>query len=172
MDTLPTKRNLLLAKQNLLLARLGYNLLDMKLSALMRELKRVEKTASALREKLQNLIASAERALIIAKMEIGEGTVAEIWGSCPYKLSKTGIAYDKAFFAWEEVNELQCELAQLESVIKDLTTRKNRTKKRVSALRNVKIPSYEKRVKYISEQLEERERDEMIRLKTARNLRA
>jgi len=175
-NALPTKRNLLLAKQSLILARKGHDLLDMKYNALLRELKRAEKTANKIREKLHRLLFIAERALVIAKMEIGEGKFQEIWeliswDSLPnlqYKLYETCAAVDEAVLAWEQVFSEEKKLAKIEETLTNLKARSNRTKKRASALRNIAIPSYEQRVKYITDQLEEHERDEMIRLKVAR----
>jgi V/A-type H+-transporting ATPase subunit D len=158
---LPTKKNLLVAKQNLLLARKGHGLLDMKLNALMRDLKKAEKAAAELREKLEKVLDAAERALIIAKMETGEGiNISEA-----RELNETNIAYDEAYFIWQKVFAVQEELTKAEEAVAQIKIKKTRTKKRVSALQNIKIPYYEKNVKFISEQLEERERDEMMRLR-------
>jgi len=140
---------------------------------LMREKKRVEKIANEIREELRRLYSIAERAKVIAEIETREGKVQEILEtatkeSLPYKLNETCAALDEAFFAWEQVLSEEKKLTQLEEAIAKLKSRISRTKKRASALRNIVIPTYEKRVKFISERLEEHERDEMIRLKTAR----
>ena len=161
VDTLPTKKNLLTARQNLLLAQKGHDLLDMKLNAIMRDLKKAELAVIELREKMEKILTIAQHALIVAKMEVGEG----IDISESRELSETCIAYDEAYFAWQKVFNIREELMLLEDAVEELKTRKNRTKKRVSALRNIKIPVYERNIKYITEQLEERERDEMMRLR-------
>ena len=178
MEALPTRRNLQLTKQNLIFAQKGYDLLDIKYNALMRELKRIEKAANESREKLQILLSTAEHVLTIAQIELGQGKVAEIWESAPwlnceryppYKLHETCAALDEAFLSWQQIFEEQQKLAVLEDSISRLNARIHRTKKRVFALRNITIPSYETRVKHITEHLEERERDEMSRLKVARS---
>ena len=173
-DDLPTKKNLLNARQNLTLAKKGHGLLEMKHNALLRELKRTEKTANEIREKLQTLQQKAEHVLTISKMESGEDKVLEIWknlqwGSAMkkpvYDLTETGASLDEAYILYEEVFFEKHRLAEIEKVLAQLKIRTQRTKKRAAALKNISIPKYEARIKYISTQLEEHERDERIRLR-------
>ncbi|MCL2386947.1 MAG: V-type ATP synthase subunit D [Defluviitaleaceae bacterium] len=176
-NALPTRKNLQLTKQSLTLAQKGHHLLDLKYNALMQELKRAEKSANEIREKLQNLLSAAERFLIVAKMELGQENVSVIWESVPwgnpptlppYKINETCVALDQAYVIWQQIFTEQQKLSELEETIISLKSRTHRTRKRVSALRNITIPEYETRAKNITEQLEERERDEMSRLKVAR----
>jgi V/A-type H+-transporting ATPase subunit D len=169
-----SKKNLILAKQGLTLSQKAHDLLEIKLGALFHELKRVEKIVRGLHGELQKILSAAERARLAAEMEIGE-KVAEIWENTqwesinpPYKLKETCVALDEAFFAWQQVFLLKKKLAEAEEKIANLKIRANRTKKRAAALRNIKIPEYKRRVKYIADRLEEHERDEMVRLKVAR----
>jgi len=181
MDTnaLPTKRNLLLAKQSLKLAQKGCELLDMKHKALTREIIRTEKSAKKIREKLSELQSAAEHASATAKTEAAAEPL-QFSADCikdlnhshenipPYDLRSTHASFDEAFFAWKRVFTEQERLAQIEEALARLKARADRTKKRAAALNNISIPKYIMRIKYISNQLEEHERDEAVRFKAAR----
>jgi V/A-type H+-transporting ATPase subunit D len=160
--TSATKKNLLDTIKSLALARKGHDLLDMKYAALLREVKAAEKEAAALRGRVGELRHAAERAVTIAQMEMGEGyEPAE-----ELVLHEGCIAGDAAFFVWLEFEEAKNELAEMEAALLQLKAKKERTRRRVFALKNIKIPTYESQIKYISEQLEERERDDMTRLRS------
>jgi len=181
-NALPTKRNLLQAKHNLALSRKGHNLLDMRHKALLHELSDIKKKADLLREELHNDIINSYRDLAIAQMEIGGVHSVFFWNiflddngkglnqprKPPYGLSHTSAALDEAFIAWLVVITKAEKLAEAEATIRRLYELIRRTRKRAAALRNITIPAYEARVKYILEQLEERERDELVRIKTAK----
>lgn len=172
MENMPTKRNLILAKQNLTLARKGHDLLEIKLGALLRELKRAEKTARELREKIEKIFSSAQRARVFVEIEIGRELADEIFArdwnleKIPYTLTETCVVFDEAFLAWKKIFLLQKELSEIETEIARQKARATRIKKRAAALRNVTIPAYEQRVKHISVYLEEHERDEMVRIRS------
>lgn len=171
-----TKRNLLQTKQDLNLARKGHDLLEIKLGVLVLELKRTENAASEILEKLNELRGVAERAQIIAIAEMGEGKVVELFENpeitrsyeIPYKLCETCVALDEAYIARKRVIAEEAKLSKLQEIIARLKVRENRTKKRAAALRNVVIPKHEQLEKFITDRLEEHERDEMVRLKSAR----
>jgi len=169
------KANLLAAKKNLALAKKGHDLLEVKQNALIQEVRRGEKTVSEIKAKLMKVKKVAERAFTIAAMEIGRETAERVVNETgasplPYRLEDTTAAVDKAFFARREVIALEDELTKAETALTRQKERLRRTKKRVSALRNISIPNYEKRVKYVTGQIEEHERDEMVRQKAARRL--
>ncbi|MCL1884692.1 MAG: hypothetical protein FWF81_13195 [Defluviitaleaceae bacterium] len=153
-----TKKNLITAKHNLKLARTGHDLLELKFIALQRTLKHTEKSAKKIRDELQILVQKAERAFAIAKMECGEKIAA------PFKFQETCAAFDEAYFLCKEIFIQKQRLAEIEETLAQLKIRTSRTRKRASALKNIAIPSYKSRIKYISERLEEHERDERIRI--------
>jgi len=179
-NSLPTKRNFLQAKHNLALARKGHDLLDMRHKALLHELSAENNKARIIREKLRKDVAGAHHALAVAQMELGSENVADFWEkgfwsdnlNLQYDLSDTCASLDEAFLAWRSVLEQISELSDVEKAICRLTSHIQRTRKRASALRNITIPTYETRVKYISEQLEEKERDELVRLKVSKEKRS
>ena len=83
----------------------------------------------------------------------------------PYSLCDSTASLDEAFFAWQNVKILLVKLIEAETAAQRITVQLQKTKKRAAALKNITIPSYESRIKYISTQLEERERDELTRIK-------
>ena len=203
MDTLnfPTKRNLLLARQRLALARKGYDLLDKKRQVLIRELAAVQIQAKQAQEDLVNAIDKAHKALAIAHMEMGREQVHSISHTIPkglkanilfrsimgvelplvnrelnlsqicYNLHDTTMSFDKAVLAWQEALQIIISAAALENTVYRLQLHIKKTQKRTNALGNITIPLYEARIKYIQERLEERERDELARLKLIKSRR-
>ena len=83
----------------------------------------------------------------------------------PYPLGESTTYLDSAYASWINAEAVILKYAEAKISIIRLTKEIYRTQKRASALRNIKIPEYETRIKYISEQLEERERDERIRIR-------
>ena len=76
---------------------------------------------------------------------------------------------DKAYKSFIEVKKLTVELAEVESSVYLLADSIKKTQKRANALKNIMIPKFEKTVKFISDSLEEKEREEFSRLKVIKN---
>ncbi|MCL2839841.1 MAG: hypothetical protein FWE05_03625 [Defluviitaleaceae bacterium] len=175
VNALPTKRNLLQARHNLSLARKGYHLMDMRHKALLHELNEIKNTTRMLRNELRDNIITAYQLLAIAQMEIGKENLDNVWiiafSNKHYNLSETSVSVDEAFEAWRKIVKIKQKLIESEAIINRLNELLQRIRKRAAALRNITIPKYEARIKYISEQLEERERDELVRIKTAKKNR-
>ena len=72
---------------------------------------------------------------------------------------------DSAYENFHEVKLLTAKLAQIESSVYRLATAVSKTQKRSNALKNIVIPRYEEIVKFITESLEEKEREDFSRLK-------
>lgn len=177
-----SRRDLYLARQNLGLAQKGYELLDMKYRAMLHELKAAEKAANELRRGFEEVYQQAIHALSLAKMELSTDKVDELWAiiswneerpedkspTLPYGLDGTSVQLDEAYLAWCLAMTRKRKLDALEATIAHLHIKSQKVRKRASALGNITIPTWEARIKYISEQLEERERDEMVRIKVAK----
>ncbi|MCL1878877.1 MAG: V-type ATP synthase subunit D [Defluviitaleaceae bacterium] len=165
-----TKKNLIITKKSLFLTRRGHDLLEKKFFALQREIKRAEKDVKKMREALCALEREGNRAL--ASAGVSDDFFFELKDSPidfpPYKLDETTVVFDTAFFLWREIFAAREELELSESRLANLKNRALRTRKRAAALGNVIIPKHERRLKYISERLEEHERDEVVRQKAAR----
>ena len=203
MDTLnfPTKRNLLLAKQRLALARKGYDLLDKKRQVLISELAAVQKQAKQAWEDMQNATDKAHKALALAHMEMGRERIRHIGRRIPkdataeirfrsimgvelplvnsknemlgvcYEPADTTVSLDEAVLAWQEAVQLIISWAAIDNTVRRLSLHIKKTQKRANALGNITIPLYEARIRFIQERLEERERDELARLKLVKSRR-
>ena len=86
----------------------------------------------------------------------------------PYNLNETTSTLDEAMLAWKKVGELIIKLAEAQITVYRLNMHILQAQKRAAALNNITIPTLEARIKYIQNQLEERERDELARLKVAK----
>ena len=61
------------------------------------------------------------------------------------------------------------ELAEIENAVYMISLEIKKTVKRANALEKIQIPRYEEAVKYISEVLEEKEREDFFRLKKVKS---
>ena len=82
-----------------------------------------------------------------------------------YGFSQTTSALDKAFIAFDKVKKTTVLLAEVENSIYRLSAAIRKTQRRANALQNIIIPRNQAIVKYISDSLEEKEREEFSRLK-------
>ena len=83
-----------------------------------------------------------------------------------YGTRTTNSAVDKAFILFTKVKVLTVELAEIEnSVYRLLADSIKKTQKRANALKNIMIPRFEETVKFITDALDEKDREEFSRLK-------
>ena len=66
---------------------------------------------------------------------------------------------------FNEAKKMSVELAEIENSIYRLSIAIRKTQKRANALKNIMIPTYREQVKYITNALEEKEREEFSRQK-------
>lgn len=188
-----TKGNLINTKKTLSLAKLGYELLDRKRNILIRELMLLIDEAQRLRSSIEQTYKDAYSALQLANITMG--VVSPIAENMPiensveisyknvmgvqlptvsmdkaqphisYGFIRTNSQLDKAYLAFSKVKEITVTLAQVENSIYRLATAIKKTQRRANALKNIIIPQNEATVKYISDSLEEKEREEFSRLK-------
>jgi len=191
----PTRTNLIRVKKDLQFAREGYEILDRKREVLTTELVRLAHEAEAAQEELWSLLAKAHSALRRARLTLGSdrvewaalaanktvevqlkfrGTmgvalpVVESEGS-PHELlyspGDTNAALDDATALFREVLLRVPRLSMLETAVWRLARELRKTQRRVNALQHIFIPNYEATVAFIVSSLEEREREEVFRLK-------
>ena len=86
-----------------------------------------------------------------------------------YGVSQTNSQLDKAFIEFDKVKKITVTLAEVENSIYRLSNAINKTQRRANALKNIIIPKNESIVKYISNALEEKEREEFSRLKVIKS---
>ncbi len=189
----PTKGNLISTKKSLSLAKLGYELLDRKRNILIREMMSMIETAKEVRESIEDTYKRAYNALQYANITMGvisaiaesipvEDSVNITYRSVmgvelptitiddkPFKMSygfyDTNSALDLAFKSFSEVKKMTVLLTEVENSIFRLATNIKKTQSRANALRNIIIPKFEETIKYISNSLEEKEREDFSRLK-------
>lgn len=188
-----TKGNLISYKKALRLAALGYELLDRKRNILIRELMGMVDKAGQLRSSIEKTYVEAYAALQLAN--ISQGLVTPYAECVPvedgieisshsvmgvelpevklnekpleitYGFSQTTSQLDKAFIAFDKVKKTTVLLAEVENSIYRLSAAIRKTQRRANALQNIIIPRNENIVKFISDSLEEKEREEFSRLK-------
>ena len=185
----PTKGNLMLAKNSLMLARQGYDLMDKKRNILLKELMGLIDEAKDIQEEIDATFTKAYACLQRANIEHGISKVQELAFTVPiedslkmqtrsimgteiphikydakqndltYSFSTTHESVDIAREAFREVKELTIKLAEVENSAYRLAT-------------NIKkIPMYTNLVHTISNALEEKEREEFTRLKVIKRMK-
>ncbi|MBP0956322.1 MAG: V-type ATP synthase subunit D [Oscillospiraceae bacterium] len=189
----PTKGNLLNVKKSLMLAKVGYELLDRKRNVLIRELMMMVDAAKALRGSITDTYKDAYAALQRANITMGlisrvaEGMPIEQSVSVTYRsvmgcelpkvslgVSANQLTYgfentdgnvDMAYICFNRVKQMTAMLAEVDNSVFRLANAIKKTQTRANALKNIVIPKYESTVKFIENSLEEKEREEFSRQK-------
>ena len=192
-NVIPTKGNLLALKRSLSLAQLGYEMMDRKRNILIREMMRLIDTASELQGRIDGTFNEAYGALQRANITLGscydlaghmpvDGSVQIRFRSvmgveipyvtadnappdAPLGFSVTGGDFDEAAARFQNVKQLVTQLAEVETSIYRLAYAIKKTQKRANALQNVIIPGLTAKVTFIVGALEEKEREEFVRMK-------
>ena len=189
----PTKANLMNAKKSFELAKLGYDLMDRKRNILIREMMLLIDKAGEVQQKIDSTYSQAYAALQRANITLG--MCEEFSGATPiddglkidyrsvmgvelptvqledskldlrYGWSDTNSQLDEAYLRFDEVKKLTARLAEVESSVYKLANAIKKTQKRANALSNIIIPQFQETIKYITEALEEKEREDFSRLK-------
>ena len=195
----PTKGNLLNIKKSLSLANLGYDLMDRKRSILIREMMTLIDTAKTVRDQIDEIYRQAYRSLQRANVTLGVcGEIAEttpvetgveityrsVMGveiphitiaprkeEVHYALQHTNSQMDRAYACFVQCKELTVVLAEVENSIYRLAVSIQKTQRRANALKNIVIPGFEDNIHFISNALEEKEREEFSRLKVIRKVK-
>ncbi len=195
----PTKGNLIQTKKSLLLARLGYELMDRKRNILIREMMMQIDTAKSLRGEIESTYEQAyltlQRANItlgiceeiantipledgvsidyrsVMGVEIPHATLHSASPAIHYGFSATNSRLDSAYISFDRVKHLTVELSALENSVYRLANAIKKTQRRANALKNIIIPRFEETVKFITDSLEEKEREEFSRLKVIKAIK-
>ncbi len=189
----PTKGNLIKAKRSLRQARMGYELMDRKRNILIREMVELTDAAKALRDTIDKTYTEAYAAL--QRANISMGVVSDIAQTfpldeslslstrsvmgvelpkltaeqqpheIPYGMHQTNSSFDVAYIKFSKARDITVQLAEIENSIYRLAIAIKKTQKRANALKNIMIPKFEHMVKFITNALEEKEREEFSRQK-------
>lgn len=194
IQAVPTKGNLIAAKKSLNLATVGFSLLDRKRNILVREMMALIDHASSIQNRIDSTYSKAYLALQKANTTLGicnelSGTVPidnsvrlsyrSVMGveipivsiepsdndNVPFGLSESNSALDEAYLSFIKVKNLTAELAEIENSIYRLADSIKKTQKRANALKNIMIPRFEQTIKFISDALDEKDREDFSRLK-------
>lgn len=194
----PTKGNLNAAKRSRALADNGYELMDRKRNILIREIMDLIDEAESLQQRIDSTFSEAYASMRLAEISMGGSAesganVVPIDNSFsirfrsvmgvelpvvnaepeepsgpPYGLAFTSSDLDDAYFKFAEVKDLIRELAETENCIYRLAYAIKKAQKRANALQNIVIPGLNAEISRISDALEEKEREEFVRLKASR----
>lgn len=189
----PTKGNLIKAKRSLRQAKMGYELMDRKRNILIREMVELTDEAKAIRGNIDDTYTEAYKAL--QRANISMGIVSDIADTFPadnsitlsvrsvmgvelpklsheadkfkvnYSMHRTNSSFDAAYISFNKVKELTVRLAEIENSIYRLAVAIKKTQKRANALKNIMIPKFDNTVRFITNALEEKEREEFSRQK-------
>lgn len=186
-----TKGNLINARRSLKQAQLGYELMDRKRNILIREMVNLSDAAKELKEGLENTFNEAYSALRTANIvggvinveqmpvdtsievsyrsvmgvELPTVTIEKQKPKLRYVITDTNTQFDKAYISFIKAKEISIMLAEIENSIYRLSVAIRKTQKRANALKNIVIPNYKEQVKFITNALEEKEREEFSRQK-------
>jgi len=193
-QAVPTKGNLMNAKKSLELSKLGYELLDKKRNILIREMMSLIDHAKEIQGKIDTAYENAYLALEKANVTMGfcdeisrsipeENSLTLSYRSVmgveipivaiqenngldlQYGLYTTNSILDDAQQKFMEVKYLTAHLAEIENSVYRLANAISTTQRRANALKNIMIPRFEGTVKYITDALDEKDREEFSRLK-------
>ena len=192
-NMLPTKGNLMAAKRSRSLAQTGYELMDRKRNILIRELMALMDTAKDLQSQIDTVFTQAYAALQAANIRLGIcDRIAEavdvdnsleircrsvmgvelphIPGKSPaprpeYGFADTSSLLDDCYLKFHKVKELTRRLAEVETSIYRLAQAIKKAQKRANALQNIVLPDLDETIRFITDALEEKEREEFVRMK-------
>lgn len=192
-QAVPTKGNLLATKKSLELAKVGFELLDRKRNILIREMMLLIGKAEEIQDQIDSTYHEAYLALQKANITLGiceelaqtvpidnnlSISFRSVMGveiptvllesrdaGIPFGLHASNSALDEAYLKFGRVKKLTTSLASVENSIYRLADAIKKTQKRANALRNIIIPRFTGDVKFITDALDEKDREEFSRMK-------
>ncbi|MCS7136036.1 MAG: V-type ATP synthase subunit D [Nitrososphaerota archaeon] len=192
---LPTKLELIRIRRSLQVAQNVYRILEDKRDILVRRLNELIEEAEEARRKLMEPLTKAYDALHESLLIIGPLRLQSIATNVPetvsvraksrtimginiptveldggkigltYGFADTTVSLDEAASMFRELVGVICKAAELENAIFRLAEELKKTQRLLNALQHVVIPRYKDAIKFISMTLEERERDDFVKLK-------
>jgi len=192
-NVIPTKGNLIALKKSQSLAIVGQSLMERKKNILVREMLLLLPKVVEIRDQISSTYAKAYLSLQEANITLG--IIEDIARSIPidenlhisyrnvmgidlpivthdplpirltYGLESTNSKFDIAYQMFQKARDLTVKLAEIDNAVYSLANAIRRSQKRANALKNVVLPSLNKNIKYISDVLEERDREEFVRMK-------
>jgi V/A-type H+-transporting ATPase subunit D len=197
----PTRGNLVKLTHSMKMAQSGHDLLDQKRQVLMMELVRFIGSAKTIQHDVEHIFKDAYEALTKANISLGIDTVEDISESVPettdivvrlhsvmgveipdvdplssetvpsYSFHGSSGAMDAAYAQFRKVMALLAQLAEVETSVYRLAVQIRKTHRRVNALEKVVIPADNAEIRFISDVLEEGDREDFTRMKMAQKKR-
>ena len=194
----PTKSTLMAAKSSLDFSKKGFELLDKKRNVLIREMMSYVTKAHELQNEVNTTFSKAYKALESANINSGITNVEDIAMTVEeakdydilfksvmgvevpkivfvekdiepkYGFYRSSAAIDEAMKEFNRIKYLTYKLAEVENAVYRLAMEVKKTQKRANALQNIQIPKFEEIVKFVTEVLEEKEREDFFRLKVVK----
>lgn len=191
----PTRGNLVRLTHSVQMARSGHDLLDRKRQVLMSELVQRIDAAGKIQAEMSELFSDAYQALQNANLSLGIETVENISEAVPvtedivvrlhsvmgveipevdplsdeakpcYSLLGSSGAMDEAYAKFRKITGFLAGLAEIESSVCRLAVQIRRTNRRVNALEKIVIPDDLAQIHFISDALEESDREDFTRMK-------
>ena len=155
----PTKGNLIATKKSNDLAHMGYELMDRKRNILTREMMSLMDDVKLLRDKITITYRS------VMGVEIPKIQYDKQEYKLTYGLDHANSKLDYAYRCFYKVKEMTVILAEVENSVYRLANAIRKAQKRANALKNIVIPDFEHNIKFITDALEEKEREEFSRQK-------
>lgn len=193
-----TKGNLLASKESLRLANLGYELMDRKRMILMQELSKLMDDVKELRDVIDSAYEEAYVALQRANVSYGvidklarlmpvEDEIKIVYRSVmgieipkvslepkaldiPFALGISNSNLDDVYIKMRQVKYYTVKLAELDNGMYRLAKAIEKSRKRANALERVVIPNLKANIRTISDALEEKEREEFLRMKIVKKM--
>lgn len=195
----PTKGNLIATKKSNDLAHMGYELMDRKRNILTREMMALLDDVKLLREEITVTYQRAYDALQRANISLG--VISDLAEAVPvdtgihityrsvmgveipkikydkqeceltYGLYYANSKVDYAYICFHKVKEMTILLAEIENSVYRLANAIRKAQKRANALKNIVIPDFEHNIKFITDALEEKEREEFSRQKVIKSFK-
>ncbi len=197
---LPTKIGLIQTKRSLRTSRTVYKILEDKREVLLKRLDEMINEAQKSRDDMWEPLSEAYRQLYDSYLSLGPATLESIATSTPptvdvsvnvrmivsvsvptmkitqknvgltYGFADTNESLDKATRMMRNVLPGIMKAAEIENAIFRLATELEKTQRLLNALEYIIIPGYRNTIKFISSTLEEREREEFVRLKQVKRI--
>jgi len=196
----PSKINLIRFRRTLAFLRRARDLLEEKKEILLLEVNRRIGEAAKIRSELNRTLKEAHSLLDAATVAVGTKEMEAAGGvpclayelrvskrkvmgvtalafeisvvkrPVGYNISKPSILIDETSEKFQQALPLTVKVAELESTLVRLVEEVKKTQQRINALEQFLIPRYASTVSLITSVLEERDREEFVRVKKVKNL--
>ncbi|MDO4594325.1 MAG: V-type ATP synthase subunit D [Tissierellia bacterium] len=194
-----TKSNLIAIKDKLDLMNQGYDILDKKRKVLFQLYLEKIKQRDEFRKEVSDTIDNVFKKIRNSEILLGREKIKEISQTIPednslklvyktlmqtkipivefeksklslsYSFNSTNSVFDETVYELSEVKEKIFKLAEYDTAIYNLNREMKKVEKKVNSLSKVQIPKYERVLKEISSQIEEKEREEFSKTKIVKN---